>query len=110
MPISISLQSDQRVRLRAEPLAAGDGPGALDGAPLWASSNPNVATVAPDPGGLFAWVTGRGVGVCSITVTGDAESGPGVSNIVDVVNVTVTAPPPPRAVKFRLTAEAPVPQ
>jgi hypothetical protein len=56
-------------------------PAPVDGVPTWASSNEAVATVVPDPGGLSATVVAQGVGKYTISVSGDADLGPGITTL-----------------------------
>lgn len=57
-------------------------PANADGAPTWASSDPTVATVTPDPSDpLRATVTAVGPGVAQISVSVDADLSEGVRTL-----------------------------
>ena len=66
-------------------------PAKVDGVPVWASSDETVLTVAAAADGMSADIETVAPGVARITVTADADLGPGVSTITGVsedVNVT----------------------
>lgn len=66
-------------------------PAAVDGAPVWASSDETVLTVLPAADGMSAAVNTVAVGIARITVSADADLGAGVIAITGVsedVNVT----------------------
>lgn len=101
----VPLSNSQRAQLSIRPL---DGhkpprPAPLDGPPVWATSDPTVATVtvgaldnegnivSDDPLGLKAVLEGVTEGSCRVTVTGDARMGDDTRPIIGVLEVTVTA-------------------
>lgn len=69
----------------------------VDGAPVWASTNPDIATVTPSADGLSATLVSSGrMGTAEVTVDLDADLGEGVrsltgSALVDVVSGEVNA-------------------
>ncbi len=65
-------------------------PASVDGEAIWASSNEAVATVTPEANG-GALVVAQGIGDYSISVSGDADLGPGVNTIIGQDTGSVTA-------------------
>lgn len=64
----------------------------VQGAPVWASDNEAVATVAASDDGMSAVVTPVGpLGSAQISVTADADLGDGVENVVALGTVEVIA-------------------
>jgi hypothetical protein len=69
----------------------------VDGAPVWASTNPDIATVTPSADGLSCTLVSSGrMGTAEVTVDLDADLGEGVrslmgSALVDVVSGEVSA-------------------
>jgi hypothetical protein len=66
-------------------------PAAVDGVPVWASSDETVLTVIAAPDGMSAAVNTVAIGTARITVSADADLGAGVASITGVsedVNVT----------------------
>lgn len=66
-------------------------PAAVDGVPVWASSDETVLSVIPAADGMSATVDAVGAGVARISVSADADLGAGVSSITgvsDEVNVS----------------------
>lgn len=66
-------------------------PAAVDGVPVWASSDDTVLSVVPAADGLSAVVASVAPGVARVTVQADADLGAGVVTITGVsedVNVT----------------------
>lgn len=87
-------------------------PAKVDGAPVWTSSDVNVATVEAAPDGMSATVksvNGDG-GVCQVTATGDADLGAGVEPITGFVDFTIAAGNGSKAAVFALTPSAPTEQ
>ncbi len=67
-------------------------PAAVDGIPVWASSDATVLAVTPSDDGMSAVVDTVAPGTARITVTADADLGPGTTTITGVsedVNVTL---------------------
>jgi len=67
----------------------------VDGVPVWASDNEDVATVAAAADGMSAVVTpgpltGPEPWMANITVTADADLGAGMTPIIGTGSVTVT--------------------
>lgn len=66
-------------------------PAAVDGVPVWASSDETVLVVTPAVDGMSAVVDSVAPGTARITVSADADLGSGVQTITGVsedVNVT----------------------
>lgn len=67
-------------------------PAAVDGVPVWASSDSTVLAVQPAADGMSAVVNPVAAGTARITVSADADLGAGVLEITGVsedVNVTI---------------------
>lgn len=67
-------------------------PAAVDGVPVWASSDDTVLSVTPAADGMSAVVDTVAAGTARITVSADADLGAGVTTITGVsedVNVTI---------------------
>lgn len=103
--MSLILKDDQKVKLSILPVDAKGNPAAVDGVPVWASSDDGVIAVIPSADGLSATATAVGkVGTAQVSVTADADLGDGVSNIAGVLDVTVVAG---QAVSVGVTAGTP---
>jgi hypothetical protein len=59
-------------------------PAAVDGVPVWASSDPTVLAVTPAADGMSAAVDTVAPGTARVTVTADADLGSGVQTITGV--------------------------
>lgn len=71
---------------------ASGAPAAVDGAPVWATSDATILTVTAAADGMSALVSTVAAGTARVSVTADADLGAGVSTITGVsedVNVTV---------------------
>src|SRR4051812_47455218 len=69
-------------------------PAAVDGAPVWASSDETVLTVTPAADGMSAAVDTVAPGAARVSVSADADLGAGTQSITgvsEVVNVTLGA-------------------
>jgi hypothetical protein len=67
-------------------------PAPVQGVPVWASSDSTVLAVTPAADGLSAKIDTVAAGTARVTVTADADLGPGVTTITGVsedVNVTI---------------------
>lgn len=90
--MTLRLTNEQLVRLSISPKTAHGHEAAVDGAPTWTSSNPDVATVAPETGDAKkAVVLGVGIGSAQIVVSADADLGDGVRAISGVLDIEVVA-------------------
>lgn len=84
-------------------------PAAVDGVPVWASSDETVLTVVASADGMSAAVDTVAPGVARITVSADADLGAGVTPITGVSeDVNVTAGPSSAASTIALNLGAPV--
>lgn len=66
--------------------------GAVEGVPVWESSEPTIMSVTALPDGMSAHVAWLGVGVASVKVTADADLGTDVFPIVVSHEFTMIAP------------------
>lgn len=93
-------------------------PATVDGPPVWTSSDDTVAsvvlgtlnpdgTIAPDPSGINAVAVAHKTGTAQITNTADADLSPGVRNLINTLDVTVS---PAEAVTGNITTAIPVEQ
>ena len=89
--MSLTLNTEQKVRLSIAPVTSSGKPAALDGAPTWVSSDESVITVQVSTDGLSAEVlTTDEVGSATVTVSADADLGEGVQTIqasLDIISV-----------------------
>ncbi len=105
---NVKLTDSQKATLSIQPKDKKGADAALDGAPVWASSDETIATVEADEGGLSATLTAVRPGSCTVTATADADITPdGVASINGSLTVNVTAG---QAVQIDITAGAPVDQ
>jgi hypothetical protein len=89
------------------PVDAKGNPAPVEGAPIWASSNPTMLTVTPradDGSGSYkADLAPVGaVGTCQVNVSADADLGSGVSTITGILDVQTAAG---QAVGFTISTE-----
>ncbi len=64
----------------------------VDGAPVWASSDPSILAVEAAADGLSATITPVGpLGSAQISITADADVGAGVTELVTLADVEVIA-------------------
>lgn len=84
------LNTEQKVRVELEARTAAGNPAAVDGDPLWESSNEAVASVEVDPdNAMVAWVRSEAPGVAQISVRVDADLGEDVREVIGNLDVTV---------------------
>ncbi len=101
----VNLSDVQKVKLSIQPVDAKGNPAAVDGAPVWLSSNTEVLTVEAAEDGLSAIATAVGpLGACIVSVKADADLGEGVTELVGAVDVSVGGS---AAVKIDITAGEP---
>jgi len=115
---------DQTIRLKGEnmvlisdlqkfgvsitPVDAKGNKATVDGVPAWNSSDPALLTVTPSADGLSATVTAVGpTGTAQVSVTADADLGPGVATISGTLDVQIEAS---AAVSLTIATEAPTAQ
>jgi hypothetical protein len=88
----VNLRDDQKVTLTIKPVDKKGNPALLDGAPVWATSNSELATVTEAPDGLSAEVVAVGpLGTVTISVTADADLGSGVTPLAGSLDITVVS-------------------
>jgi hypothetical protein len=98
----------QKVSLAVQPVDAAGNPAALDGAPVWTSTDPAVLTVTAAPDGLSAEAVAVGpLGTAQVSVSADADMGAGVTTITGVLDVQVMAS---AAVSLGITPGTPEPK
>jgi hypothetical protein len=67
-------------------------PAKVDGVPVWASDNTDVATVAASEDGMSATISpGSSLGTAQISVTADADLGEGTREVIGIGTVEVVA-------------------
>lgn len=82
----------QKAALGVAFLDAMGNPAAVEGPPVWASSDETLVTVTAAEDGLSAVATTVGpLGSCQVSVVADADLGAGVENITGTLDVTVVA-------------------
>lgn len=92
MPLDLSINTAQKIKVTLAPVTASGNPAVLDGTPTWTVTQ-GSGTVVPEADGLSAYIvspaTVDGV-VTVVTVSADADLGSGVRTIEDVINTTIT--------------------
>lgn len=90
---------------------ASGAPAAVDGVPVWATSDATILTVVATADGMSALVSTVAAGVARVSVTADADLGAGVSTITGVSeDVNVTVGPLSQASVMTFSFGAPVPK
>lgn len=85
------LTDTQQCDLSIQPVDKKGQPAQIDGTPVWSSSDSAIVTVNPGSDGLSAVVVAGNIGTAQVNVTVDADLGSGVTEIVGVLDVQVTA-------------------
>jgi len=89
---SMLLTDTQEVDLSIAPKDAKGNPAAVEGAPVWASSDPTILTVEAAADGLSAVAKAVGpLGTAQVSVTADADLGEGVKSISGTMDFEVQA-------------------
>jgi hypothetical protein len=89
--LPINLHDDKQKVLTIKPKDARGNDAPIDGAPVWSTSNSELVTLTPSADGLSCTVTPVGpLGTCTISVTGDADLGPGVKAFTGSRDVMIT--------------------
>lgn len=103
--MSLTLSTVQQCDLSINPVDAKGNPAAVDGAPVWASSDPTVVSLVAS--GTTATIVAQKPGTAQVTVSADADLGTGVTTITGVLDVIVVAA---QAVAIDIKAGTPVTQ
>ena len=83
---------DSAKRFRLKITDKHGNPAKVDGAPVWAISDPGLLTIAQDDDGMAGAIGGAGpIGVGQLTVTADADLGDGVKTITGTADIEVVA-------------------
>lgn len=105
------LQDDQQVPYAAAFVDKKGMPAVVDGVPVWAISDPTLASVTPAADGLSALVVATAVtppgSTVQVSCTADARMGPDVVPLVLTDDITIVAG---EAVSGTLSAGTPVAQ
>ena len=105
--MELTITSEQKVTVTANPVTAAGNPAPIDGA-LVVTVVSGDATVVQDPATPLSFTLVSGVAGDSVcAVNGDADPGTGVQNLSDTVTLHVVNP---FAASFGLTAGAPEPK
>ena len=84
------LPDSKEVDVAIKPLDKKNHPAQVDGVPVWASSDPAIASVTPAADGLSAVVKATdNLGSVQISVTADADLGEGVAPITGILDLEV---------------------
>jgi hypothetical protein len=108
MPLEITLNNDEKVRVRANPVDKNGSPAKLDGTTVETVSGDATVTQIDDTS--FDIVASKTAGDSVVTVSGDADLGAGVVTLTDTVTVHTVTPAAPMATSLGLTNDAPVKQ
>lgn len=88
----MQLKDTQQVILSIQPVDKKGNPAQVDGVPVWASSNTEVVTITAADDGLSATAVAVGpLGSAKISVTADADTGSGVTEIAGSIDIDVVA-------------------
>jgi hypothetical protein len=88
--MAIVLKDAQKVTINISPVDAKGNAAKVDGAPVWAVSDPTILTLAPSTDGLSCVATTTGVvGTTKIAITADADIGEGVQTISGSIDIEV---------------------
>ncbi len=103
----LTMTDSQQANVKLVILDSKQKPAQVDGVPVWTTSDATVAAVTPAADGMSALVVAGNGGPALITVTCDADLGPGVTPIIGTLDVTITGG---AATIIQLQADAPVEQ
>ena len=98
------LRDDQKVSLSIQPLDAKGNPARVDGVPAWSVSDPSLGTVQAAADGLSAVFTAQQTGTVQVSVTVDADLGPGVRALSGTLDIQIE---PGEAVSIGIIAGVP---
>ncbi len=86
------LTDTQEIDLAIKPVDRKGNPAQVDGVPVWASSDPNIASITSAADGLSCVVkAAANLGSVQISVTADADLGEGVAPIAGTLDIDVVA-------------------
>lgn len=85
------LPADKKVTASVSWVDRKGNPAAIDGIPVWATSDGTVAALEVAANGLSAVLLGGLVGSCQISVSADADLGAGAKPVVALLDVQVVA-------------------
>lgn len=107
-PKEIIMTNSQQATATITPVDKKGQPASVDGVPVWASSDETIITVTPAADGMSAVVAAVGpLGTAKVSVSGDADLGPGVTPIFGTLDVTITQG---QAVGFNIVLGTPTEQ
>lgn len=102
------ITDSQQVDLAIKPVDKKGFPAQVDGVPVWATSDPTIATIEPSADGLSAVVkAATALGSVQISVSADADLGAGVETITGLLDLEVAAG---KAVSLAIIAGTPTEQ
>ena len=105
--LEVSITNEEQVRVTLAPVTSTGKPASLDGTPTWEVVT-GESTVQPDADGKSAQlVSSDNPGDTDFLVKADADLGEGVTEISDIIRLTVAGA---QAANLGLTAEAPTPK
>jgi hypothetical protein len=103
--MALTLTDTQKVTATVAPKDKHGHPAAVEGVPLWETTDPTVATVTPSEDGLSCVIAANGaLGTCQVKVTADADLGEGVTPLTGLLDLEVVAG---AAVTLDITTSAP---
>lgn len=85
------LPADKKVTASVSWVDRKGNPASIDGIPVWATSDGNVAALEVAANGLSAVLLGGLVGNCQVSVSADADLGAGTKPVVALLDVQVVA-------------------
>lgn len=104
MPLEISITNEQKIKVTLAPVTATSKPAKLDGAPTWEVVTGNSTVVVADDGLSADLVSADDPGDTQFLVKADADLGAGITEISDIIKLTVLGA---QAASLGLTAGTP---
>lgn len=85
----VTIDDESKVLVTLAPVTKTGKPALVEGEPVW-NVESGDATLDVQPGGMSAYLISGNLGDSVIKITADADLGPGVKEIADSVELTVT--------------------
>lgn len=105
--LEITITNEEKVKVTLHPVTASGKPASVDGVPTWEVVTGN-STVEPASDGLSAdLISSDDPGDTDFLVKADADLGEGVTEISDIVRLSVAGA---QAANLGLSADSPVPK
>jgi len=80
---------DQQVDVAVQYVDAQGNPAPVDGVPVWDTSDSSIFSVQAATDGMSATVVSMGIGSGQLSVTGDADLGSGVQQVIATLDMSI---------------------